>query len=284
MKTNLFRKRSLDTISTPDRINECIVVSGPSLYVVLTALCICVLGAGAWIMRGTVTEKVEINGLLFPYEGTADVSIPHSGIVRELYVERGEYVEKDQPLALVSVGESYSVVAAPFPGMVLSGKYNYDTFSSFEPLVHLVRQPPERLNKEVIAFVTFNDLRKLEVGQAVQVSPFDLPREQYGYMEGVVVAISHYPTTHEEVARRFKVSPYVGEILPEEAAFEVKVVLKSDPDNSNEPRWSFAKPERSELFLGTFCRLQIVTRKRYIYELLTEGIDNLKRQVSQMAE
>ena len=92
--------------------------------------------------------------------------------------------------------------------------------------------------RELIAYVPFKDLRKLKVGMEVQVSPTDLPREEYGYMVGHIIEIANYPTTKEEASSQFKVEQFAADIFPSETAFEIKVLLDVNPENHEQIHWS----------------------------------------------
>jgi hypothetical protein len=53
--SDLFRKKSMDRVSSPEQLNDYIRVTTPSVWVVLAALIILLLGILAWSVLGTVT-------------------------------------------------------------------------------------------------------------------------------------------------------------------------------------------------------------------------------------
>ena len=59
--SNLFRKKNLDKISSPEQLNDYIRVTKPSVWLTLLALVILLLGMLAWSILGTV-EVVNNNG------------------------------------------------------------------------------------------------------------------------------------------------------------------------------------------------------------------------------
>lgn len=59
--SNLFRKKNLDKISSPEQLNDYIRVTKPSVWLTLLALVILLLGMLAWSILGTV-EVVNKNG------------------------------------------------------------------------------------------------------------------------------------------------------------------------------------------------------------------------------
>ena len=53
--SDLFRQKSMDRVSSPEQLNDYIRVTTPSVWVVLAALIILLLGILAWSVLGTVT-------------------------------------------------------------------------------------------------------------------------------------------------------------------------------------------------------------------------------------
>ena len=153
-------------------------------------------------------------------------------------------------------------------GVVLSHKVNQETFSAMEPCVYLL--PHDQVNqlKDMVAFVTYADLRKLKVGMEVQATPSDLKREEVGYMYGRIVSINELPTSSKEAGYLFKLDEFTSAVFPAEAAFMVKIRLEDHPQDKSKIRWSHQGGEDINVKIGTFCGLQIVTRDRPVFDLL----------------
>lgn len=52
--SDLFRKKSLDRVSSPEQLNDYIRVTTPSVWLVLLAIIILLAGMIAWSVLGTV--------------------------------------------------------------------------------------------------------------------------------------------------------------------------------------------------------------------------------------
>ena len=59
--SDLFRKKSLDRVSSPEELNDYIRVTTPSIWLILAATVILILGMLAWSVFGTV-EKQNTDG------------------------------------------------------------------------------------------------------------------------------------------------------------------------------------------------------------------------------
>ncbi len=55
--SELFRKKSLERISSPEQLNDYIRVTTPSVWLVLVATVILLLGLLAWSIMGTIDEE-----------------------------------------------------------------------------------------------------------------------------------------------------------------------------------------------------------------------------------
>ena len=125
--------------------------------------------------------------------------------------------------------------------------------------------------QEMLVYVSFYDLRKLKVGQQVQVTPADLDRENYGYAYGKITAIEHYPTTREAVAKRLKIAPLAAFIPQGEAVYEVSVVLDRQ---DGKLVWSREKSESLTISTGTLCNVYVITERQPVWRVIIGAFDN----------
>ena len=55
--SDLFRKKSLDRVSSPEELNDYIRVTTPSVWLILAATVVLLLGILAWSVFGTVESE-----------------------------------------------------------------------------------------------------------------------------------------------------------------------------------------------------------------------------------
>ncbi len=63
-ESSLFRKSSLERVSSPDKLNEYIKVTNPSLVVILIAMFSILVAGIIWIFCGTVPKTVNLTGAI----------------------------------------------------------------------------------------------------------------------------------------------------------------------------------------------------------------------------
>ena len=126
--------------------------------------------------------------------------------------------------------------------------------------------------REMLVYVTFYDLRKLKIGQQVQVTPADLEREKWGYAVGTVTGIERYPTARQAVAQRLKLAELAAIIPAEQPVYEVRIVLDR---GDNGLVWSRKKSQQMAVTTGMPCNVQIIWSQKYVWEVLTGRVENM---------
>lgn len=64
MEKGLFRKSSLERISSPEQLTDYIRVTNPSVWIVLIAVAVLLCGALVWSALGVLTDTLRLNALV----------------------------------------------------------------------------------------------------------------------------------------------------------------------------------------------------------------------------
>ncbi len=72
MENNLFRKSTMDRISSPDQLNDYIKVTSVSVWCILAGLFVFVLGVGIWGFTGSIPETVQVEGVAYAVTDNAN--------------------------------------------------------------------------------------------------------------------------------------------------------------------------------------------------------------------
>ena len=57
---NVFRKKTLERISSPEQLTDYLSVTNPGIWVILAAVILLLAGVFAWSMAGTLETKAEV--------------------------------------------------------------------------------------------------------------------------------------------------------------------------------------------------------------------------------
>ena len=96
MNESIFRKKSLEKISSPESLNEYIRVSNPGVWLLLAAMILLLVGACVWGIFGTVESKVTAvavveDGQLSLYASRTDADTLKPGAEEKIRIGEEEY-------------------------------------------------------------------------------------------------------------------------------------------------------------------------------------------------
>ncbi len=273
-------------LQSPDQIGSALKVTALPTYLLALTI-VLLLGAFlVWGFLGTVSDKVYYSGVVFPTEGTTDVSLPNRGMVRTLFVHSGDHVTRGQSVALVSMEDSYSILTSTVEGTVISTKADNEAFEAFEPIISVISGTEDPSRKAMlIAYIDNAGQRDLRVGMDAQVWPEDEKRDEIGYVKGKVVRIDRYPVAASQVKQILKSADMADRLLASgQLMYQVNIELLSSPDNPEEYAWSFGQPEDVNMNVGTYCSVLSETRRRSMFRYLFEGARTRFRAVKLRVE
>ncbi len=103
--SNIFRKAALDKISSPDQLDEVIVITPPSFWLAMTGIGSILLIALIWSIFGRIPINVSASGFYMTDSGIHVVYADNSGIVEEVFVKDGQTIKKGDLIARFSDSE-----------------------------------------------------------------------------------------------------------------------------------------------------------------------------------
>lgn len=278
----LFREKALNSLRNTEITETEVRITTPSTYIVIISMALLVVAVFVWCICGNISDRSIVDGVIFPVDRSVDVTLPNRGTVRSVFVNNGDNVEKGQALAMVSIGDAYSMVSAPSAGIILNITNENDDFEALSPIATITGRDNGDASTAV-AFVSFEISRKLKSGMRVELTPKNLTREKNGYIVGHITEIEKYPVSREDAVKKLKNENFVGDIFPQHgAAFIVKMVLHRNEDGT--PAWSFRPDEPVDVGTGTFCDIRIVTKRRSVYKYLFEAVRDKSRKLQMSFE
>ncbi len=261
-------------LRSPEEIGSMLKVTAlPTYILAVTALLL--MGAFfVWGFLGSVSDKVYYSGVVFPQEGTTDVSLPNRGMVRTIFVHSGDQVRKGQTIALISLEDSYSILTSTVEGTIINTKVDNEAFEAFEPIISVVSGNPSQTQRAMlIAYIDNAGQRDLREGMMAQVWPEDEKRDEIGYVKGRVMRIDRYPVSASEVRQTLKNEEMASRLLSSgDMMYQVQIDLLPSPDDPTQYDWSFGEPEDVNLNVGTYCSVMSETRRRSMFRYLFESV------------
>ena len=280
-----MKEDSEKTIQSPDQIADHLRVTYVPTYLLATAGGLLLAAFIVWGILGSVSDKVYFSGVVFPVEGTSDVTLPNKGIVRSILVHNGDSVHEGQTIAMVSIGNSHSFLTSTVNGLVISTKTDNEPFEAFGPIVSVIEEKasgaqPQR--SQLVAYADNEAQRDLRVGMEAQVWPADEKRDEIGYVRGRITQVVRYPANAADVRQRLKSDVLAQRLLGDgqKVVYEVIIDLQRDPSDPTSYDWSFGQPDDVSMDFGTYCSVLTETRRlsmfQYLFEASRTRFRNLK--------
>lgn len=107
---DLFRKTSLEKLSSPEQLDRAIIITPPSFWIALAGGFIIVLGALLWAVFGRIPVSVASQGIYLNGEGIRSVYGEVDGIITDIRVEEGDTIKEGDVVAVVGGGEISSQI------------------------------------------------------------------------------------------------------------------------------------------------------------------------------
>ena len=269
--SEIFNKEALEALDDHSEAEEMARVASPKLKLVLAAMVAMLVVVIYWCVFGTINYKVMTQGVVFPFGEAIAVTVPYDGTVSRCPAAHGAVVEGGAPVVEVRNALSATMVAAPRSGVVISTLPLGATFKAGEPVAWLLPQSRQMAGREMFCYVSYDDIRKLKIGQQVQATPANLERENWGYVYGHVAGIEQYPTTRQEVVSRLKLDPLANFIPEGKAVYELRVTLD---ERDGELVWSRDKSRDIKIGNGTFCNVHVITQRKPVWRVLIGAVSD----------
>lgn len=127
MKDGLFRKKSLDRISSPEELNDYIKVASPGVWMIISAVMILLAGVCVWGIFGRLETRLTVgavceNGVLSCYVKQADIESVRTGMIVKAGNESSEVSEiSPRPIAVGGDTDEY----VKYAGELRDGEWVY---------------------------------------------------------------------------------------------------------------------------------------------------------------
>ena len=272
MGKDISREKALQS---PEQITDHLRVTAVPTYLLAAAIIVLLGAFVVWGFLGTVSDKAYYSGVVFPVQGTIDMTLPNKGMVRSMLVHNGDSVQQGQTVALVSIGDSYSFLTSTVNGLVISTKTDNEPFEAFDPIVSVIDDDAsdgQSQHTQLIAYADNEAQRDLRIGMEAQVWPADEKRDEIGYVRGRITQVVRYPAAADEVRQTLKSNVLAKRLLEQgDVVYEVRIELLRLPEDSTRYDWSFGEPDDVGMGIGTYCSVLTETKRRSMFQYLFEA-------------
>ena len=269
-QSKIFRKAALDRMTSPERLDAMMRITGRRDWLALIGLVALLLVALVWGVLGRVPTTVTGQGLIIREGGTDPVPALAAGVLLTVDVAVGDRVQKDEVVAtMMPFGSQESIeIKTSNAGRVLELRNDPGNVVEPNTSVILVEQDDQPL--QAVLFLPSQLAKQVQVGMKVQVGPSTVSQQNYGHMLGTVSWVAPFPASLPSMQRLIANQVLVQTLYNAAAGspLEIHVALTEDPDTPSRFRWSSGEGPDVEITTGTMITNQIVISEQRPIELV----------------
>ena len=300
MKQGLFQEKALNTLSTPEQLDQRIRMIPSGAWILFAAVVVGAAAALLWMFLGTISSGADYHGVVFDYNDVISMRAQEDGTLGDVLVEEGDMVAKGDIIAVIHNESSLEKIkqlrhrqkdlsedSARYRKLqeeIDSCRAGYMLRSTADGVVQKIRLTGQAVAKgdvvaaivpqddysyqEVYIYVPKEEIGALEIGMEAQITPSYVTREEYGYVEGIISDIDDNIVTENHIIKHMGTMDYVEEILPSQNCVEVTIQLSVSGSGDGSYVWSNPKGKNLSIRSGDRCKVRIIKQEYHPYELI----------------
>jgi len=103
--SDLYRKASLDRLSSPEQVDKLITITSPNIWLVLVGSSFIISAALIWSVFGRIPQNVTATGIIVSGAGTRGIYADSEGIISDISITANDKVERGQVIARIGRGD-----------------------------------------------------------------------------------------------------------------------------------------------------------------------------------
>jgi hypothetical protein len=124
MNQNIYRKVSIDRLSSPEQLDRLIIVTSSRLWIALLAVASILVAAIIWGVTGSISTNISGDGMLITSGGTTEICSSCEGQISDIRVVAGDYIEEGEIVARMSQNDlvdEITILMRKMEGLKASG-------------------------------------------------------------------------------------------------------------------------------------------------------------------
>lgn len=257
---NIFRKSSLDKLSSVDQLDKMIGVSKVSSWFCLSGVAIIMIAALMFLFTGKIYSEIKMDGI---YIGDGKINNIYSysqDYVKSIYYDVGDRISKGDIIGYIGKEK----IISDYNGIVNELYIDYGQLIQKGDLLAEIREVNDK-DKIVIAYIGLQDGRKLQEGMKVNVVPNIVNEAQTGHMTGTIHKIGLYGISSDEMYRRLGDWNLVNYFMSHHNSGSLlEIIIKLDTSNNTKSgfQWSTNAGEKIELMDNLLTNIRIIIQEK----------------------
>ena len=258
----LYRKSSLERISSPDQLDTMLKISSPMSWLALAGATLIVVVTLVWAFIGRIPMTVTTTGIVTSPDSTNAVYSNTAGTVTNVFVTQGDKIYENDVLMEVKTDRNETV-------QVLSDQVGYVSeivapeSSTITPNSEVLRLSPSTDSRQVVVcYVLTTDAQKIKRGDTAYISLSASDSKSYGHMVGRVINIDAGAASQNAQKQGKAVTAVTCELYPSSSSVSGYF-------------WSNTKGDQLMVNNRDICSVKIITKQVRPIEKLFEKLFDL---------
>lgn len=272
----LFRKSSIERLSSPEQLDKSIIVTSPISWIALIGIAFIIVCFVIWTICGSMPSILNAKGIISNGIYTNSIYAEYTGEVSEISVVEGEKINKETIICKITdengdvhpiyVNEECVITKQ----LVQDGdKVNYsDEIFGISPI---------SLNDNFAVFyVGIEQLPSIHSDMEVIINMPAFDNQKYGHMKGTIVHIDKFASTENSIRRvagnNEEVINYL--VAMEQPVVAVTCVIEKDDSSANGLFWGNTTGENLTVSIGSVVDVKVIMNECAPITKLIPGDDN----------
>lgn len=259
---DLYRKSSLERISSPEQLDKVLKVTSPMSWLALIGITVIVVVTVIWSIIGTIPVTVTTKGIISSHVGSNAVYTQEAGTVVSVRVRVGDELHLGDPVLTYKIASNeVETIYADQVGTVATLVVNNgDTLTPGNEVIRVT--PTAQGSQIVVCYVPLAQAKKLERGMMVNISLDSLDSSSYGSMAARIINIDAYAVSSEGMAGVIGANNNLSATFTQEGAVvAVACELYPDANTVSGYYWSNDKGAGVTVTNGSLVTAKIVTEE-----------------------
>lgn len=161
MEKSIFRKVSIERLSSPEQLDRVITVTSAKSWLILIALGCILTAVIVWSITGSLSTSVAAKGMLVKSGGIVDISSSERGQISDIRVRPGDFIKKGDIVARLDQSELVDEIIVLEDKLKLAKESNTDT----KEVMAISSQLDELKNRLIVSSVLVSQ----EEGRAIEI-------------------------------------------------------------------------------------------------------------------
>ncbi|ULL16057.1 HlyD family efflux transporter periplasmic adaptor subunit [Paenibacillus sp. H1-7] len=282
MNPNIFRQSSLEKMSSPEKLDVLMTIARPRHWIALLSLLGLLVAFFIWAVTGTITVKLNGNGVFQLQDGFTTIVHTASGQVTDIALKPGDTVRRGDTVARIFDPSWQDADASPDRAQQMLLKSRVVSMQSGQilkvhvqpgqwiqagqPLFTMEAEGPEDKH-EAIVYVPVDQSKSLKPGIPARVWPNGDYANANGAAIGEVASVSQVPAGLDDMERTIGNRELAAASMQSGPMVEVRVLLQKDPSHPTGLRWTAQRAEPGlTVKTGMLCSVQFIVGKTHPIE------------------